>query len=69
MQLEIIQTIQIEISLDTEEICIVHFCIEIHMALTLLWSVHSQVEGTPEIFKFTKESIHEYVITLASKYR
>ena len=37
--------------MDTEEICTVHFCTEIHRALTLLWSIRFQVEGTPEVIK------------------
>ena len=37
--------------MDTEEIYTVHFCTEIHRALTLLWSIRFQVEGTPEVIK------------------
>ena len=40
--------------MDTEEICTVHFCTEIHRALTLLWSIRFQVEGTPEVINLHK---------------
>jgi hypothetical protein len=54
MQIEsLIQTIQMEKLLDIEEICTVHFCNEIHRALTSLWSTHFQVEDTPAVMKFT----------------